>query len=91
MLVTDGYYSEPDDNLIPNAPKSGLWISFLMADWGKKQLTWIPLCRNGSSWHSQDEHPHPIFNHASDAVFFTSDKDGKRAVYKVNVPVKKPL
>jgi hypothetical protein len=91
MLVTDGYYSEPDDNLIPNAPKSGLWISFLMADWGKKRLTWIPLCRNGSSWRSQDEHPHPIFNHASDAIFFTSDKDGKRAVYKVNVPVKKPL
>ncbi len=91
MLVTDGYYTEPDDNLIPNAPKSGLWISFLMTDWGKKQITWIPLCRNGSSWRSQDEHPHPIFNHASDAVFFTSDKDGKRAVYKVSVPVKKTL
>ncbi len=91
LLVTDGYYTEPDDNLIPNAPKSGLWISFLMADWVKKQVTWIPLCRNGSSWRSQDEHPHPIFNHASDAVFFTSDKDGKRAVYKVSVPVKKTL
>ncbi|MEI7829741.1 MAG: oligogalacturonate lyase family protein [Prolixibacteraceae bacterium] len=88
MLVTDGYYTEPDDNLIPNAPKSGLWICFLKADWAKKQLTWIPLCRNGSSWRSQDEHPHPIFNHASNAVFFTSDKDGKRAVYKVKVPVK---
>ena len=88
MLVTDGYYTEPDDNLIPNAPKSGLWICFLKVDWKKKHLTWIPLCRNGSSWKSQDEHPHPIFNHASDAIFFTSDKDGKRAVYKVKVPLK---
>ncbi len=91
MLVTDGYYTEPDDNLMPNAPKSGLWICFLKVDWGKKQLTWIPLCRNGSSWHSQDEHPHPIFNHASNAIFFTSDKDGKRAIYKVAVPVTKPF
>lgn len=88
MLVTDGYYTEPDDNLIPNAPKSGLWICFLKADWVKKQLTWIPLCQNGSSWRSQDEHPHPIFNHASDAVYFTSDKDGKRAVYKVELKMK---
>jgi oligogalacturonide lyase len=88
MLVTDGYYTEPDDNLISNAPKSGLWICYLKVDWKKKQLTWIPLCRNGSSWKSQDEHPHPIFNHASNAIFFTSDKDGQRAVYKVKVPVK---
>ncbi len=91
MLVTDGYYTEPDDNLIANAPKSGLWICFLKADWKKKRLKWIPLCRNGSSWRSQDEHPHPIFNHASNAIFFTSDKDGMRAVYKVSVPIKKNM
>jgi oligogalacturonide lyase len=86
MLVTDGYYTEPDDDLVPKAPKSGLWISYLKTDWEKKQIEWIPLCRNGSSWRSQDEHPHPIFNHASNAIYFTSDKDGKRAVYKVEVP-----
>jgi hypothetical protein len=90
MLVTDGYYTEAGDNLIPKAPKSGLWICFLSVEWKNRRLKWIPLCRNGSSWRSQDEHPHPIFNHSSDAIFFTSDKDGKRAVYRVNVPVGKP-
>lgn len=86
LIITDGYYTQPDDKLIPNAPGSGLWICLLKTDWEHKMIHWIPLCRNGSSWHSQDEHPHPIFNHASTSVFFTSDIDGKRAVYQVTVP-----
>ena len=86
MLVCDGYYTEPDDLKIPNAPGSGLWICFLKADWTHRKIQWVPLCRNGSSWRSQDEHPHPIFNHHSTAIYFTSDKEGKRAVYQVEVP-----
>jgi oligogalacturonide lyase len=86
MIITDGYYTQPDDKLIPKAPGQGLWICMLKVNWEQKQIQWIPLARNGSSWKSQDEHPHPIFNHSSTAVFFTSDKDGKRAVYEVKVP-----
>jgi Tol biopolymer transport system component len=46
------------------------------------------MCRNGSSWKSQDEHPHPVYNHAANAVYFTSDKSGKRAVYRIDLPLK---
>lgn len=86
MLVCDGYYNDPDDLKIQHAPWGGLWICILEADWANRRTHWIPLCRNGSSWKSQDEHPHPIFDHKATSVFFTSDKEGKRAVYRLAVP-----
>jgi len=81
-LVSDGYYQQTGDA----AGGCGAWISRLAVDWQTRQLTWQPLCRSGSSWRSQDSHPHPIFNHAADTVFFTSDRDGRRAVYQIAVP-----
>ena len=82
VLVSDGYYERPGDP----APKgSGAWICQLNVDWTARTIQWIPLCLSGSSWRSQDEHPHPIFNHAADAIFFTSDKTGKRAAYRIDV------
>jgi hypothetical protein len=83
-LVTDGCYLQPDD------PKrsGGAWISVLKVDWAAGRYDWLPLCRHGSSWTSQDAHPHPIFNHASDAVYFTSDAGGRRAICRVAVPEK---
>lgn len=86
LIITDGYYTQFEDKLLPNDPGSGRWICLLKANWEQKQIKWIPLCRNNSSWRSQDEHPHPIFNHASNSVLFTSDMDGKRAVYQIAVP-----
>lgn len=85
-LVTDGCYVAKGD------PKggSGAWISLLHVDWKTKTCDWWPLCRSGSSWKSQDAHPHPIFNQAADALCFTSDKTGKRAVYQVQVPKELP-
>jgi hypothetical protein len=77
-LVTDGYYEMPDD-----PPGHGAWISLLKPDWSAGSIDWRPLCRHGSSWKSQDEHPHPIFDHAGDNVLFTSDVGGTRAVYRV--------
>jgi len=81
-LVSDGYFEQPDD---PRAGH-GAWLCRVTADWAAGRLDWQPLCRNGSSWNSQDSHPHPIFNHAVDAVYFTSDQDGKRAVWRIAVP-----
>jgi oligogalacturonide lyase len=89
MIVTDGYYTQSDDKQVTKDPGSGLWICILKVDWERSKIKWIPLCRNGSSWHSQDEHPHPIFNHSLTSVFFTSDMEGKRAVFQVEVPLKK--
>jgi hypothetical protein len=81
-LVTDGCYVQPED------PKKfgGAWISVLQAAWAARHYDWQPLCQHGSSWSSQDAHPHPIFNHGADSVCFTSDAKGKRTICRVPVP-----
>jgi hypothetical protein len=76
--VTDGYYEQADD-----PAGHGAWISLLKPDWTAGTIDWRPLYRHGSSWKSQDEHPHPIFDHAGGSVLFTSDVDGTRAIYRV--------
>jgi hypothetical protein len=83
-LVTDGCYVTPGEP----EKSGGAWISVLKVDWAARTYAWQPLCQHGSSWRSQDAHPHPIFNHASDAILFTSDKTGQRAIYRVPVPAK---
>ena len=81
QLVTDGYYEQPDDW----SGNVGAWISVLSPDWDRRTIDWRPIARHGSSWKSQDEHPHPIFDHGGRSVFFTSDVAGRRAVYRVGV------
>jgi len=80
-LVTDGCY------VVPGDPKrfGGNWISVLRVDWAANKYDWQPLCPHGSSWTSQDSHPHPIFNHAANAVYFTSDAQGQRTICRVEV------
>ncbi len=77
-LVTDGCYQE-------NADKGwgGSFISRLEVDWDSGSIKWFPLVRHGSSWKSQDEHPHPVFDHAAKAVWFTSDQGGPRGILRV--------
>ena len=78
-LVTDGsYVSEEGD--IP-----GNWLSLVHVDWQNRHVEWFPLCPTGSSWKSQDAHPHPIFDAPGRAVYFTSDRGGNLAVYRVDV------
>jgi len=78
VLVSDGYYEEPGDSVT----WGGDWISRLDVDWGKGRIDWKPLCRSGSSWKSQDAHPHPIIDHGMRFIYFTSDRDGRRAIYR---------
>jgi len=80
LLVSDGYYQTPDDP----AGFGGAWICAVDVDWSAGTAKWRPLCRNGSSWRGQDEHPHPILDATDSAVYFTSDVDGRRAVYCVD-------
>ena len=86
VLVSDGYYEAPGD--LQNY--GGDWISRLTVDWQAGTVDWQPLCRNRSSWASQDAHPHPVVDHAMRHVYFTSDKDGKRAVYRVPLDPEEP-
>ncbi|MBN8216816.1 MAG: PD40 domain-containing protein [Spirochaetes bacterium] len=81
-FVSDGYYQEADD---PEA-RGGAWISLQEVDWGKGSVAWTPLCRHGSSWKGQDNHPHPVFDPTDRWIYFTSDAGGKRAVWRVAVP-----
>jgi Tol biopolymer transport system component len=46
-------------------------------------MTWTPLTAHLTSWRSQDAHPHPRVDHSGRYAYFTSDRDGKRAVYRV--------
>lgn len=80
-LVSDGYYIEPDDD----AQKwHGQWISVQKVDWEKEKIEWIPLCRHESSWDCQCSHPHPIFDHGDQHVYFTSNESGCREIYRVS-------
>jgi len=81
VLVSDGYYEEKGDE----NTRGGDWISRVDVNWKDGVTHWTPLCRSSSSWASQDEHPHPIFDQAMHYAYFTSDADGKRAVYRIGV------
>jgi oligogalacturonide lyase len=80
QLVTDGYFCTPDTR-----DGWGQWITLAHVDWDSAAIEWQPLTRHGSSWATQDEHPHPIFDHAATAVYFTSDYEGSRGVYRVEL------
>ncbi len=79
VLVSDGYYEQAGDR----EGWAGDWICRVDVDWEQAELNWTPLCRSGSSWRTQDEHPHPIIDHHSQFVYFTSDRDGRRAIYRI--------
>ncbi len=81
VLVSDGYYEHPQHTT--SDTEGGDWISRIDVDWEEGRADWTPLCRNLSSWDSQDSHPHPIYDHVGKNVYFTSDFEGKRAVYRV--------
>ncbi len=85
VLVSDGYYEEEGDRraIAFGDTVGGDWISRVDADWAQGTYAWTPLCRSNTSWDGQDNHPHPIIDHGSRFVYFTSDSDGKRAVYRV--------
>jgi len=44
-----------------------------------------PLCHHGSSWLTQESHPHPIFTPDGKNVIFTSDREGVCNVYMAPV------
>jgi oligogalacturonide lyase len=78
-LVSDGYFRTAGGADADHSP----WISRVDVDWKAGRAEWTPRCRHNASWDSQDSHPHPIFDHATEYVYFTSDREGKRAVYRV--------
>lgn len=81
-MVSDGYaeFGPPQTAL-----RQGEWISRLKVDWEAETLRWEAVTRHGSSWDSQDSHPHPIFSHNDQEILYTSDVAGQRDVYAVRI------
>lgn len=96
VLCCDGYFKFPDDikivreNSTDNGPdphkKDGEYISRVIPNWEDGTLQWVPLCKHCSDWLGQDAHPHPIYNHAGNAIYFNSRSGKYVKVYKANVP-----
>jgi hypothetical protein len=99
LLVTDGY-AEFDDGTMPpprhvppradgvEAPPEddgGAWLTRMVVDWDAGTIDWIPMWRHGSSWASQDAHPHPSVDANDREVICTSDRGGFRAVHALAV------
>jgi oligogalacturonide lyase len=82
-LVSDGYFHP--SGAPANSNWGGEWISLQVVDWENQNMQWFPLCEHKSFWDCQDSHPHPIFDHRDGNVYFTSNRDGKRAVFRINV------
>jgi len=97
LIVSDGFYDKT--SLLRRGvlkiryffqnyrePFCGRFICLLQVDWKEEEIQWIPFCRHGSKWDSQDCHPHPIFNHSCTAVYFNSNKTGVNSIYKMDIP-----
>lgn len=87
-LVSDGYYHP--DGVPENANWGGEWICQLKVNWELQHIEWLPLCQHESYWDCQDSHPHPIYDHADHAVYFTSNKSGTRSVYRILIHSNQP-
>lgn len=93
-LVCDGYFKRPEDVPVKRFnstdfgadphPKNAEYVSLVHADWERSTLAWTPLCKHGTDWLGQDAHPHAIFNHRCDTVYFSSRMGGRVGVYSVS-------
>ena len=95
ILCCDGYFKFHDEqkpvreNSTDNGPdphkKDGEYISRVVPDWDKGTLIWIPLCKHQSDWLGQDAHPHPIYSHKGNYIFFNSRTEKDVEIFKVPV------
>jgi hypothetical protein len=94
-LVCDGYFRFPEDvkivreNSTDNGPdphkKDGEYISQVIPDWEEGKLLWIPECKHQSDWLGQDAHPHPVYSHRGDRIYFNSRSGKYVKVYCIDV------
>ncbi len=63
--------------------RRGNLIARLNLDWTQGRMEVVPLCASNTSWHTQDNHPHPVLSPDQREVLFTSDCSGVRQIYSV--------
>lgn len=94
-LVCDGYFKFPNeiktqfenstDNGKDPHKKDGAYISLQTVDFENGQILWTCVCKHESDWLGQDAHPHPIFSHNEEYIYFTSRSDTTIKVYRVKI------
>jgi WD40 repeat protein len=95
-LCCDGYFKFPKDikivreNSTDNGPdphkKDGEYVSKVIPRWEEGILEWIPLCKHLSDWLGQDAHPHPVYNHQGNEIYFNSRSNLFVEVFKISIP-----
>ena len=78
FVITDALASEAGKK-----QRRGNLIARLDLDWANGGMEVVPLCASNTSWHTQDNHPHPVLSPDQREVLFTSDDDGVRRIYSV--------
>jgi len=78
FVITDAMANEAGKQ-----QRKGNLISRLNLDWANGRMDVVPLCESHTSWHTQDNHPHPVLSPDQREVLFTSDGDGRRRIYSV--------
>jgi oligogalacturonide lyase len=74
-MISYGHFtsSSKDDQLVTDGVIDSKMLHLCRCNWEEKKLSWEPLCYHGSSFQTQDVHPHPIFSHSDRYILFTSD------------------
>ena len=78
FVITDAIANEAGQK-----QRRGNLISRLNPDWERGSMEVVPLCASDTSWHTQDNHPHPVLTPDQQEVLFTSDCSGVRQIYSV--------
>ncbi len=78
FVITDAIADETGQR-----QRRGNLIARLNPDWERGTMEVVPLCVSGTSWHTQDNHPHPVLTPDQREVLFTSDVSGVRQIYSV--------
>ena len=82
LLCCDGYYTDETANVHVEGAE---FITTIECDWENEKISWKKLSKHSTEWHSQDSHPHPIFNHKGDKVFFSARHHEKVGIYYLDV------
>lgn len=78
FVITDAIADEAGQR-----QRRGNLIARLDLDWERGSMAVVPLCVSGTSWHTQDNHPHPVLTPDQREVLFTSDVSGVRQINSV--------
>jgi oligogalacturonide lyase len=79
VIVGDGYLPKPDSNW----KEGGQYLSLNYPEGDRLRVE--RLCHHGTSWRTQESHPHPIFSPDDRQVLFSAEVEASNSVYVVDL------